>query len=90
MELLRKGIFMPANDIGIDLGTTNSLVYSKGKRQVLQEPSDVVYDKDTEKIPPIGEEAKQMSNHLNSNMDVILPIRQGVIVYFVVLEKMLK
>lgn len=90
MELLRKGIFMPANDIGIDLGTTNCLVYSTGKGLVLQEPSVVVYDKDTEKIRAIGEEAKQMSNHVNSNMEVIRPIRQGVIVDFVVLEKMLK
>lgn len=90
MELLRKGIYMPANDIGIDLGTTNCLVYSTGKGLVLQEPSVVVYDKDTEKIRAIGEEAKQMSNHVNSNMEVIRPIRQGVIVDFVVLEKMLK
>ena len=81
---------MPANDIGIDLGTTNCLVYSTGKGIVLQEPSVVVYDKDTEKIRAIGEEAKQMSNHVNSNMEVIRPIRQGVIVDFVVLEKMLK
>ena len=81
---------MPANDIGIDLGTTNCLVYSTGKGLVLQEPSVVVYDKDTENIRAIGEEAKQMSNHVNSNMEVIRPIRQGVIVDFVVLEKMLK
>lgn len=81
---------MPANDIGIDLGTANCLVYSTGKGLVLQEPSVVVYDKDTEKIRAIGEEAKQMSNHVNSNMEVIRPIRQGVIVDFVVLEKMLK
>ena len=81
---------MPANDIGIDLGTTNCLVYSTGKGLVLQEPSVVVYDKDTEKIRAIGEEAKQMRNHVNSNMEVIRPIRQGVIVDFVVLEKMLK
>ena len=81
---------MPANDIGIDLGTTNCLVYSTGKGLGLQEPSVVVYDKDTEKIRAIGEEAKQMSNHVNSNMEVIRPIRQGVIVDFVVLEKMLK
>ena len=81
---------MPANDIGIDLGTTNCLVYSTGKGLVLQEPSVVVYDKDTEKIRAIGEEAKQMSNHVNSNMEVIRPIRKGVIVDFVVLEKMLK
>ena len=50
-----KGDLMPANDIGIDLGTTNSLVYSTGRGLVLSEPSVVVYDKDTEKIKAIGE-----------------------------------
>ena len=81
---------MPASDIGIDLGTRNSLVYSTGKGLVLQEPSVVVYDKDTEKIKAIGEEARQMAGHVTSNMEVIRPIRQGVIVDFNVTEKMLK
>ena len=81
---------MPANDIGIDLGTTNSLVYSTGRGLVLSEPSVVVYDKDTEKIKAIGEEARQMAGHVTSNMEVICPIRQGMIIDFVVMEKMLK
>ncbi len=62
---------MPASDIGIDIGTRNSLVYSTGKGIVLQEPSVVVYDKNTEKIRAIGEEARQMASHANSNMEVI-------------------
>lgn len=81
---------MPASDIGIDLGTRNSLVYSTGKGLVLKEPSVVIYDKTTEKIRAIGEEARQMAGHANSNMEVIRPIRQGVIVDFNVMEKMLK
>lgn len=81
---------MPASDIGIDLGTRNSLVYSTVKGLVLKEPTVAIYDKDTEKIRAIGEEAKQMSAHLTSNIEVIYPIRQGVIVDFVVMEKMLK
>lgn len=81
---------MPASDIGIDLGTRNSLVYSTGKGLVLKEPSVVIYDKTTEKIRAIGEEARQMAGHANSNMEVIRPIRQGVIVNFNVMEKMLK
>lgn len=81
---------MPAIDIGIDIGTRNSLVYSTGKGIVLQEPSVVVYDKNTEKIRAIGEEARQMASHANSNMEVIWPVRQGVIVDYNVLEKMLK
>ena len=81
---------MPVSDIGIDLGTRNSLVYSTGKGLVLKEPSVVIYDKTTEKIRAIGEEARQMAGHANSNMEVIRPIRQGVIVDFNVMEKMLK
>ena len=56
----------------------------------LREPSVVVYDKDTEKIRAIGEEARQMASHLTSNMEVIWPIRRGVIVDYNVMEKMLK
>ena len=51
---------MPASDIGIDLGTRNSLAYSTGKGLVLNEPSIVVYDKNTEKIRAIGEEARML------------------------------
>lgn len=81
---------MAASDIGIDLGTRNCLVYSTGKGLVLKEPSIVVYDKDSEKIRAIGEEARQMAGHVTSNMEVIRPIRQGVIVDYIVMEKMLK
>lgn len=81
---------MPANDIGIDMGTSSCLVYSTGKGLVLKEPTVVVYDKDTEKIKAIGEEAKQMAGHASSNIEVIRPIRQGVITDFIVMEKMLK
>lgn len=81
---------MPANDIGIDLGTRNSLVYSTGKGLVLKEPTIAVYDKDTEKIRAIGEEAQQMAGHVTSNMEVIRPVRQGVITDYTVTEKMLK
>ncbi len=81
---------MPASDIGIDLGTRNSLVYSTGKGIVLAEPTVVVYDKNAERIRAIGDEARQMASHLNSGMEIIWPIHQGVIVDYVVLEKMLK
>ena len=81
---------MPASDIGIDLGTRNSQVYSTGRGLVLSEPSVVVYDKNSEKIRAIGEEARQMTGHVTSSMEVIRPIRQGVIVDYIVMEKMLK
>ena len=79
---------MPASDIGIDLGTRNSLVYSTGKGLVLNEPSIVVYDKNTEKIRAIGEEARMMEERITSDMEIIRPIRQGVIVDYTVMEKL--
>ena len=57
---------MPTSDIGIDLGTRNSLAYSTGKGLVLNEPSIVVYDKNTEKIRAIGEEARLMEGRITS------------------------
>ena len=81
---------MQASDIGIDLGTRNSQVYSTGKGLVLMEPTVAVYDKDSEKIKAMGEEAKQMAGHVSSNMEIIWPIRQGVIIDYTVMEKMLK
>ena len=81
---------MPASDIVIDLVTRNSQVYSTGKGLVLMEPTVAVYDKDSEKIKAMGEEAKQMAGHVSSNMEIIWPIRQGVIIDYTVMEKMLK
>ena len=81
---------MPTSDIGIDLGTRNSLAYSTGKGLVLNEPSIVVYDKNTEKIRAIGEEARLMEGRITSDMEIIRPIRQGVIVDYTVTEKMIK
>ena len=79
---------MPASDIGIDLGTRNSLAYSTTRGLVLNEPSVVVYDKNTEKIRAIGEEARSAEAHITSDMEIIRPIRQGVIVdYNVIFPK---
>ncbi|MCI5698934.1 MAG: rod shape-determining protein [Lachnospiraceae bacterium] len=81
---------MPATDIGIDLGTTNILVYAKGKGIVIKEPSVVAYDKDTDKIRAIGEEARQMIGRTPGNIVAIRPLRQGVISDYTVTEAMLK
>ena len=51
---------MFSNDIGIDLGTANILIYPKGKGVILDEPSVVAYDKETNRIKAIGDEAKEM------------------------------
>ncbi|MBQ9827200.1 MAG: rod shape-determining protein, partial [Lachnospiraceae bacterium] len=70
---------MFGSDIGIDLGTANVLVYIKGKGVVLSEPSVVAYDKDTNEIKAIGEEAKLMMGRSPGNVAAIHPLRRGVI-----------
>lgn len=79
-----------ATDIGIDLGTSSILVYAKGKGIVLKEPSVVAYDKDTDKVKAIGEEARQMIGRTPGNIMAVRPLRQGVISDYTITEKMLK
>lgn len=81
---------MSATDIGIDLGTASILVYTKGKGIVLKEPSVVAYDKDSNKIRAVGEEARQMIGRTPGNIVAVRPLRQGVISDYEVTEKMLK
>lgn len=81
---------MAVSDIGIDLGTASILVYAKGKGIVLKEPSVVAYDKDTNKIRAVGEEARQMIGRTPGNIVAVRPLRQGVISDYEVTEKMLK
>lgn len=68
-----------STDIGIDLGTTNVLVYIKGRGIVLQEPSVVVVDKETEQIIKVGREAQKMKGRVPDNIEVVRPLREGVI-----------
>lgn len=81
---------MIATDIGIDLGTASILVYIKGKGVVLKEPSVVAFDRDTNKIKAIGEEARLMLGRTPGNIVAVRPLRQGVISDYTVTEKMLK
>ena len=78
-----------AFDIGIDLGTASILVYVKGKGVVLKEPS-VAFDRDTNRIKAIGEEARLMLGRTPGNIVAVRPLRQGVISDYTVTEKMLK
>ena len=59
---------MVSTDIGIDLGTASILVYIKGKGVVLKEPSVVAFDRDTNKIKAIGEEARLMLGRTPGNI----------------------
>ena len=77
-------------DIGIDLGTASVLVYVKGKGVVLKEPSVVAFDRDTNVIKAIGEEARLMLGRTPGNIVAVRPLRQGVISDYTVTEKMIK
>lgn len=79
-----------AFDIGIDLGTASILVYIKGKGVVLKEPSVVAFDRDTNRIKAIGQEARLMLGRTPGNIVAVRPLRQGVISDYTVTEKMLK
>ncbi len=79
-----------SSDIGIDLGTANTLVYVKGKGIVLNEPSVVAINQKTKQILSIGEEAKQMVGRTPSYIVAIRPLADGVISDFEVTQQMLK
>ncbi len=85
-----KGEQRMAVDIGIDLGTASVLVYVKGKGVILKEPSVVAYDRDTNSIKAIGEEARLMLGRTPGNVVAVRPLRQGVISDYTVTEKMIK
>src|SRR5213595_1406727 len=78
-----------SNDIGIDLGTANTLVYVKDKGIVLREPSVVALDTVTRKVRAVGDEAKRMLGRTPGNIAAIRPMKDGVIADFEVTEKML-
>ena len=79
-----------ATEVGIDLGTANVLVYIKNKGNVLEEPSVVAVNKDTEEILAVGEEARQMLGRTPANIVAVKPLRDGVISDYDITEKMLK
>ncbi len=77
-------------DMGIDLGTANTLVHVKGKGIVLTEPSVVAIQSHTGKVLAVGEEAKQMIGRTPGNIIAIRPMKDGVIADFDVTQAMLK
>ncbi|WP_026478235.1 rod shape-determining protein [Alkaliphilus transvaalensis] len=77
-------------DIGIDLGTASVLVYVKGKGIVLQEPSVVAIDNNTNRILAVGEEARRMLGRTPGNIVAIRPLRDGVISNYEMTERMIK
>ena len=77
-------------EVGIDLGTANVLVYIKGKGIVLSEPSVVAINRDTDEILAVGEEARQMLGRTPANIVAVRPLKDGVISDYDVTERMLK
>ena len=79
-----------SNDLAIDLGTANTLVYARGRGIVVDEPSIVAINKKTNKVVAVGHEAKEMLGRTPGNIVAIKPMKDGVIADFDVTEEMLK
>ncbi len=80
---------MFSHDIGIDLGTANTLVMVKGRGLVINEPSVVAIDRQSKKVLAIGEGAKRMVGRTPANIIAVRPLKDGVISDFEITEKML-
>src|SRR5712672_786182 len=83
-----KSLF--SNDIGIDLGTANSLVYVRDRGIVLREPSVVAIQAGTTNVLAVGDEAKRMLGRTPGNIVAIRPMKDGVIADFEITEAMLR
>ncbi len=78
-----------SNDLAIDLGTANTLVYARHRGVVIREPSIVVINRATNQIEAVGSEAKEMLGRTPGNIEAIRPMKDGVIADFEVTERML-
>ncbi|MCX7760901.1 MAG: rod shape-determining protein [Hydrogenothermaceae bacterium] len=88
--MIDKILGMFSNDIGIDLGTANTLIFVRGKGIVLSEPSIVAVDRATNKVLAVGKEAKEMVGKTPEHIQVIRPLKDGVIADFDTTQSMLK
>src|SRR5690625_3976091 len=77
-------------DMGIDLGTANTLVYVRGRGIMVQEPSVVAVDNNNKEVLAVGEEAKRMVGRTPGNIVAVRPMKHGVIADFDVTERMLR
>jgi rod shape-determining protein MreB and related proteins len=87
---LKLGSFLPANEIAVDLGTANTLIYVKGEGIVLNEPSVVAIEKSTGRPKGYGLDAKRMLGRTPDGILAVRPLKDGVIADFDVTEKMLR
>src|SRR6476469_5123525 len=79
-----------SNDMGIDLGTANTLVYVKNQGIVLREPSVVAIDRESRRVLAIGAEAKRMLGKTPASISAVRPLKNGVIADFEVTQEMIK
>jgi rod shape-determining protein MreB len=79
-----------SDDLAVDLGTANTLVYVRGKGVVLKEPSVVAIHKDTQQVLAVGAEAKNMLGRTPGSIEAIRPMKDGVIANFEITEIMLR
>ena len=79
-----------SNDLAIDLGTANTLIYVEGQGIVLREPSVVAINTETKEVQAVGSDAKEMLGRAPGNIEAIRPMKDGVIAHFEVTEKMLR
>lgn len=84
------GLFGISRDMGIDLGTANTLIFIKGKGIMLREPSVVAINKDANKVLAVGEDAKQMIGRTPGNIVAIRPLKDGVIADFDTTQTMIR
>lgn len=80
---------MIATDFAIDLGTSNILVYKKGEGLIINEPSSLVLDENHTKVEAVGQQAKDMLGKTHDDIQVVKPIKNGVITDFNLTEAML-
>lgn len=90
LEWLRSGGFLSSYDIGVDLGTANTLIYVRGEGIVLNEPSVVAVEKGGDEILGIGLEAKRMLGRTPTGIEAVRPLKDGVIADVDVTEVMLR
>lgn len=83
-------MFSFSKDIGIDLGTANTLVCLKGKGIILREPSVVAVDMRTDEVLAVGSQAKEMIGRTPGSIVAVRPLKDGVIADFKITAKMLQ
>lgn len=88
--MIRKLFGFLSNDIGIDLGTANTLVFAADRGVVLREPSVVAVFANTNRVRAVGEEAKKMLGRTPGNIVALRPMKDGVIADFEITEAMLR